>query len=371
MTVFNVLGSHVYQAAQDMVSWSSASAAATSLGGHLASITSAAENVAASGFGSGRYWIGAIDDANDTDSIFSWVTAETWSYTNFAAGEPDDDFALGGTGEALFLSADTGLWADTNPDFVGFVEGYVIEYEKFGDIAGAALSGADTFNGSDSDDSFLGNAGADIYDGKGGLDTISYVGSSAGVRINLRNALQAGGDAQGDSLAGIEAVQGSSLRDVLTGDGLGNTLAGGNGRDTLRGYTGDDSLDGGDGADELAGGRGADTLTGGGGGDVFLYLARNETGDTITDFSRSGAGGNDAFTFLGSAFGGLAQGALSAGQFQSSIADFAKTADVRFLYERDTGILRFDEDGSGAADAVTVAILQAGARMAIDDVFII
>ena len=371
MTTFNVLGSHSFQAVQSMLSWSAAGAAAADLGGHLATITSAAENVAVSSFGTGRYWIGATDDANDTDSVFTWVTGEAWSYTNFALGEPDDDAGFGGTGEALFLTAETGAWADTNPDFVGFVDGYVVEYESFGDIAAATLAGADTFNGSDGDDSFFGNAGADVYEAGGGTDTISYAASAAGVRVNLRNALQAGGDAQGDSLTGLESVEGSALRDVLTGDSLGNTLLGGSGRDTLRGYIGTDSLAGGDGADELTGGRGADTLTGGAGGDTFLFLARNELGDTITDFSSAGAGGNDSFAFLGTAFGGLAAGSLSTGQFQASIADFAKTEDVRFFYERDTGILRFDEDGSGAAAAVIVALLQADARLAIEDIIIV
>jgi Ca2+-binding RTX toxin-like protein len=64
-----------------------------------------------------------------------------------------------------------------------------------------------------------------------------------------------GGDAQGDTLTGIENLYGSNHNDVLTGNAGANTLSGGAGDDIL------------------TGGLGADVLKGGAGNDTFVYTA--------------------------------------------------------------------------------------------------
>ena len=58
-----------------------------------------------------------------------------------------------------------------------------------------------------------------------------------------------GGDADGDTLTGIEQVLGSNHNDLLIGDGGANQLWGMGGDDTLRGGAGADVLKGGDGID--------------------------------------------------------------------------------------------------------------------------
>jgi cysteine-rich repeat protein len=73
-------------------------------------------------------WIGASDDANDTDMVFDWVTDEAWGYTSFAPSEPDDDAGLGGNGECLFADA-AGNWGDTNCNITAFVAARVCEFE--------------------------------------------------------------------------------------------------------------------------------------------------------------------------------------------------------------------------------------------------
>ena len=104
------------------------------------------------------------------------------------------------------------------------------------------------------------------------VNTLSYAGSDAGVRVDLASASASGGHAEGDEIitydytfgtgdneqeievATFVNVTGSMHNDHLTGDRFANQLVGGGGDDTLRGAAG---------ADVLVGGPGADTLDGG------------------------------------------------------------------------------------------------------------
>ncbi len=110
-----------------------------------------------------------------------------------------------------------------------------------------------------------GGAGADIIFGSStayATDTASYEHSTSALQVDLRVALQHGGDAEGDQLYGIQDVIGSAFNDRITGDELDNHLDGGAGLDTLIGGAGNDNLFGGfDGkADILDGGTGIDTV---------------------------------------------------------------------------------------------------------------
>ena len=169
-----------------------------------------------------------------------------------------------------------------------------------------------------------------------------------------------------DTLSGIVNIKGTDFNDRLTGDGNNNkltggggadTLTGGGGADTLIGGGGADLLTGGGGADTLTGGGGADTLTGGGGADSFTYNNPNQGPDEITDFS-----GNDSFVIDASGFGlvagvELSQTASATGVFVSSENPISLGNSANFLYETDTGELRFDQDGTGLGTALTIATL--------------
>lgn len=196
-------------------------------------------------------------------------------------------------------------------------------------------------------------------------------------RGNVFNALQFNGNAK--SL--IENALGGSGNDTITGNVAANMLSGNGGIDTLRGLNGNDQLLGGDGNDTLLGGNGNDKLTGGVGfdqmtgglgDDLFIFNGLSGIGDTVADFSSAAAGNNDRFDFENTAFGNLPAGALAATQFQSSTAATALNANIRFFFETDTRILRFDRDGSASGfSAVVVATLQAGASMTAGDIFLI
>ena len=56
--------------------------------------------------------------------------------------------------------------------------------------------------------------------------------------VNLGASTASGGDAEGDTLSGIENITGSAQADTLTGDGNANTLDGDGGDDTLIGGAG-------------------------------------------------------------------------------------------------------------------------------------
>src|SRR5204862_5049687 len=69
--------------------------------GYLATITSAGEQTLVTSVmnPAENPWIGAVDDNNDKDAVFDWVTNEAFGFTNFAPGEPDDDAGAGNQGE--------------------------------------------------------------------------------------------------------------------------------------------------------------------------------------------------------------------------------------------------------------------------------
>ncbi|MGO4724063.1 hypothetical protein AB4112_11860, partial [Inquilinus sp. 2KB_23] len=111
----------------------------------------------------------------------------------------------------------------------------------FGDAGNDGLyggTGNDQIDGGDGNDVLEGAAGADALTGGAGIDTASYASSAAGVTISLAGGVGVGGDAQGDTLAGIESLAGSAHNDVLTGDETANTLSGGAGDDVLTGGIG-------------------------------------------------------------------------------------------------------------------------------------
>ncbi|MFG6455798.1 beta strand repeat-containing protein [Roseateles sp. BYS96W] len=136
---------------------------------------------------------------------------------------------------------------------------------------------ANTISGADGDDFIEGRGGADVIHGGLGNDTLSYAASAAAVQVDLVAGTGSGGDAQGNTLDGIENLIGSNFADSLKGDANDNRLDGGNG---------DDLLEGGAGADQLIGGAGNDMATYAGsaaGVKASLVNAAGNAGDAAGD----------------------------------------------------------------------------------------
>jgi len=129
------------------ISWDQAVSNSTSLypGYHLATITSHEEmdyiNTLLSG-NTEQFWIGGYQDGNETspEEGWHWITGETWSYTNWGPGEPNDWSHLPGNPSILHNEQhltifrwsinDAWQWNDEgyyNSPVNGWVSGYLLE----------------------------------------------------------------------------------------------------------------------------------------------------------------------------------------------------------------------------------------------------
>ena len=184
--------------------------------------------------------------------------------------------------------------------------------------------GNDELDGREGDDQLYGGAGADMLRGGDGLDWAIYFSSDAGVEVRLDDGTARGGDAEGDTFAGVQIIEfldadgttrevevpdienlaGSGYDDILVGAHGDNNLQGYLGNDELDGREGDDQLFGGAGNDELDGGEGDDQLEGGPGNDaldgregndlLFGDAGNDELDGGEGDDSLDGGAGNDA-----------------------------------------------------------------------------
>ncbi|MEZ5924253.1 MAG: hypothetical protein R3D57_07690 [Hyphomicrobiaceae bacterium] len=149
--------------------------------------------------------------------------------------------------------------------------------------------------GTNGADRFIGSSIAEIFDGMGNYDRVSYLGSLNPLSIDVANGgFQ--GDAAGDTYLSIEHFElgrgddyfmGDAKRQIINGYKGNDTIYGGGGTDILMGEAGNDTLVGGSGTDKMWGGSGSDTLIGGGGDD---YLQGDNWGDVLE-------GGTDNGTF--------------------------------------------------------------------------
>ncbi|WP_372395100.1 calcium-binding protein [Azospirillum sp. HJ39] len=209
-----------------------------------------------------------LDGRGGNDTLIGLGGADT-----LVGGDGTDlaDYSTSADGVGVDLSSGTGAGGDAEGDLLNGIED--LTGSAFGDrLTGDA--GTNRIDGSGGDDTLAGLGGADSLIGGDGIDSADYSASAGGVTVDLAAGTGAGGDAEGDSLSGIENVTGSAQGDRLTGDGAAN------------------SLDGGAGADLLAGAAGADTLTGGEGSDTADYSA--SAGGIAVDLSAGAGAGGDA-----------------------------------------------------------------------------
>ncbi len=231
--------------------------------------------------------------------------------------------------------------------------------------------GNDTLNGGAESDRMFGDEGNDLLNGGTGADEMygwmgddTYTVDNIGDRIFEDNgtgtdtvntgvtySMAQAGEIEFLNLTGTAAISGfgSNSDNTINGNNVVNTLAGGAGNDTLVGK------------------GGLDVLYGGSGADNFRYNATADKGDTVMDFNSA----DDTFQFLRSAFGNLALGGIAANQWQSGTSDVALSTTVRFFFEEDTGLLRYDSNGSLAGGTHIIATLQPGATMDIGDILMV
>jgi Ca2+-binding RTX toxin-like protein len=186
------------------------------------------------------------------------------------AGAGDDLVCTGNGADRAFGEGGADVLAG------GFGPDYLLGGRSPDDLIGGP--GDDRVEGGRGDDALFGGAGKDVLlagagddgplvpgadddvvVGSTGRDSLWYLFSNRGVRVDLAAGVSKG---QGRDLVwDVEDVRGSPLRDEIVGDDAANELSGEGGSDEVIGDRGDDRLSGGAGADGLDGGPGEDTAT--------------------------------------------------------------------------------------------------------------
>jgi Ca2+-binding RTX toxin-like protein len=164
-------------------------------------------------------------------------------------------------------------------------------------------AGKDMLFGLGGNDVLKGGGGADLLDGGSGIDAAVYDDSPVGVQVSLQLGKGTGGTAQGDTLISIENLYGSDHDDLFVGDTGANQLVGGAGNDVLKGGGGADRLLGGDGSDTLVADGLNDKFDGGDGIDT-VDLSASAVGLTI-DFGWKQIFADDVITTFGEWSGGI------------------------------------------------------------------
>jgi Ca2+-binding RTX toxin-like protein len=255
---------------------------------------------------------------------------------NTIAGNLQDNILTGGEGNDQ-LSGDDG-------------NDYLTGENGNDELHGGA--GADTLLGDDGTDRLDGGTGADVM--LGGADDDTYVVDNAG------DVASEGNNQGTDTVeSSVTWTLGNFVENLtLTGsdpiDGTGNSLA--------------NVITGNAGANVINGGAGNDTLTGGDGHDTFVFstaLSSTTNVDHVTDFSTA----DDLFDLSHSVFANTSLGTLTDAEFHvgASATDEAQ----RIIYDKDTGALSYDADGSASGAAVQFATVTANTDLTHDHFVII
>jgi Ca2+-binding RTX toxin-like protein len=176
-----------------------------------------------------------------------------------------------------------------------------------------------------------------------------------------------------------EDLSGRSGNDRIRGMGGNDYVFGDGGHDRLYGDDGRDWIFGGTGNDRLYGGRGNDTLFGDLGRDVFVFNTR--LGSSVTDRKvnfddiAQYRAKDDSIWLDNAIFRKLGPGSatnphkLDANFFNPG--DRPKDADDYILYNRKTGILSYDSDGSGIRKPVEFAHFKKGLALSHHEFFVV
>ncbi|MHC2018758.1 calcium-binding protein [Methylobacterium sp. CM6247] len=219
-------------------------------------------------------------------------------------------------------------------------------------VENLTLTGASGLNGYGNElaNTLTGNAGSNILDGKGGIDTMrGGAGNDVYYVDNAKDQVSEAASQGNDKvISGVSyaLAAGQAIETLQAATGKASiTLTGNEKANALIGNAGANRLDGGTGKDMLTGGAGADTF-------VFSTKLGSANVDHISDYAATG----DTFELAQGVFKALTLGDLAASAFKDIASGAVDTSD-RILYNHGTGELYYDADGNGAAKAILFAIV--------------
>jgi len=317
---------------------------------------------------------------------WNWVAAGAGDDRVYNVYEGGNEIDLG-TGNDFYST----IGFSTNPDYYDVVRGY-----DGNDVFEVSTFHSDYY-GEIGNDSFYSVGFNNYFNGGSGTDVISYELqdddpdlAGSGVVVDLRDGYaytkgtnyeetlvsieNAVGSGAADKLygsTGSNKLWGSGGNDYIYGDSGNDSLYGETGNDTVLGASGNDLLSGGSGNDRLSGGSGDDRLIGGSGYDRFLFntgLSSSSNVDLIDDFNVT----YDTIELDNAIFTRFtSNGAISSSMFVSNTTGLARDANDFLIYERDTGDLFYDSNGSASGGRILFAELDPNLSLTYRDFVIV
>ncbi|MDQ6433936.1 calcium-binding protein [Mesorhizobium sp. LHD-90] len=250
--------------------------------------------------------------------------------------------------------------ADLVATSADYVLGAGVDVEILRTTANGGTSAID-LTGNALQQTIIGNAGANILHdgGVGAADTMTGLDGNDTYRVfNSEDVIvEVAGAAAGSAdrvVAAVDYRLGAGVHvEIMTTNGSAGTSA-----IDLTGNEFGQRIIGNSGDNRLEGRGGLDVLSGLGGKDTFVFATALGAGniDIVTDFNVA----DDRFLLSDAVFTELATGTLSAAAFRANTTGLAGDANDRIIYEKDTGRLFYDPDGTGGAAGIHFATITAG-----------
>lgn len=365
--------------------------------------------------------VATVDGGTGDDTIWS-----SGGNDRITAGEGKDTVYAG--------AGDDSVSGDDGDDWLYGEFGHDNLVGGFGNDALIGASGNDTLVGGADNDTLDGGVGNDSLDGGAGFDYVNFFGTRTDFAITknqdgtitIKDTWTFDGDEGTDIISGVEAFhfrdgiitledlmkmpdgpiqlpqgpqgepgsqgpqgetgptgpKGPVVTVPVAAPGIAgqttpgsDTIIGTDASEKLYGWDGNDHIIGGGGDDLIFGGTGKDTLTGDAGRDAFVFDTKpNKTSniDRITDFNVADDSiylENAIFKALGKSGSASKPALLKSSYFYAGTK--AHDANDHIIYNKKTGALYYDADGTGSQAQVQIATLSKDLKLTYKDFYVI